>query len=307
MIVDNLCNSSEDTLNSIEEITGEKPDFYKVDLRDKEALGAIFQKYDFGWVIHFAWLKAVWESCEKPLEYFDNNLIGSIKLFECMELYNVKNIIFSSSATVYDGKNDIPFQEDQDLGTINPYGTTKLLIEKILEDMAKFSWFKVMNLRYFNPIGAHSSWLIGEDPEWLPNNLLPFIMKVANWDITKLEVFWNDYDTIDGTWVRDYIDVNDLIYGHILAYKKLETVSDSWVEVYNLGVGKGVSVLEMIEVAREVTWREIPYEIVWRREWDLWEVYCNGDRALKELWFSTRTPLIESLANSWKFIQQKST
>lgn len=303
VIVDNLYNSCLATVRNIWKILGYNPDFYELDLRDKKKLEGIFQKYNFDGVLHFAWLKAVWESCEKPLMYFDNNIIGSIVLFECMEKYSVKNIIFSSSATVYNPENIIPFSEKQAVwNTTNPYGTTKFLLEKILEDLAQFSWFNVVNLRYFNPIWAHPSGFIWEDPSWIPNNLLPYIIKVAGKELSQLQVFWWDYDTRDGTWVRDYIDVNDLIQGHLKAYQKLENWKTNGIfSTYNLWIGKGVSVLEMIDLFQHVTGQIIPYVITDRREGDLWEVYCNPEKAKKELWWEAHIPIEESLKNSWKF------
>jgi len=323
VIVDNFVNSSIETLDWIEKIIGYKPDFYEVDLRDKIKLEEVFKKYDFDWVIHFAWLKAVWESCEKPLEYFDNNLVWTIKLFEVMEKFNVKNIIFSSSATVYQSPLSISpdgieeatrWLKETDLtwNTSNPYWTTKLLTEHILIDLSKFSWFRVMNLRYFNPIWAHKSWFLGEDPEWLPNNLSPFIMKVASGELEKLKVFGGDYNTVDGTWVRDYIDVVDLIEGHLKAYEKISSLSNSlpkgeriaanwFFKVYNLWVGKWVSVLEMIKVAEKITWKKVKYKIVERREWDLAEVYCNPRKSKEELDWETKVSLEDSIKNSWRF------
>lgn len=313
VIIDNLWNSSIKVLDWINNIIGYKPDFYEVDLRDSEKLEEIFKKYKFDWVIHFAWLKSVWESCEKPLMYFDNNLIWSIRLFELMEKYWVKNIIFSSSATVYNLDLKSPFIEnDLVWNTTNPYWTTKFLIEKILEDLSKFSSFNVVNLRYFNPIWAHPSWIIWENPDWIPNNLLPFIMKVATWEIKKLQVFGDDYETIDWTWVRDYIDVNDLIEWHLLAYKKLtppsvpplpgEGSNKNWFfNVYNLWTWRWISVFEMIEASKKITWRDILYNVVERRNWDLAEVYCNPSKAENELWWKAKTSLDESLENSWRF------
>ena len=301
VIVDNLCNSSVATLDGIEKIIGYKPDFYNVDLRDKNALEEVFKKYDFDWVIHFAGLKAVWESCEKPLEYFDNNIVWSLKLFEVMEDFWVKNIIFSSSATVYDSSNFWKWEGVNEKwitwNTTNPYWTTKFILEQILIDLSKFSWFNVMNLRYFNPIWAHESWFLWEDPEWIPNNLMPFIMKVAKWDLNELKVFWNDYNTIDGTWVRDYIDVVDLIEWHLKAYENIS----KWFNTYNLWVGKWISVLEMIKKTEEIIWKKINYKIVDRRDWDLAEVYCNPEKSEKELWWKTKISLEESIKNSWRF------
>ncbi len=312
VIVDNLCNSSKDTLDWIEKILGYKPDFYKVDLRDKNSLEEVFKKYSFDWVIHFAWLKAVWESCEKPLEYFDNNLVGSIYLFELMNKYNVRNIIFSSSATVYNPDNTAPFSEINSTWiTTNTYWTTKLLTEKILEDLSKFCLFNVSNLRYFNPIWAHESWEIWEDPEWIPNNLLPYILKVARWDLKEVWVFWDDYDTVDGTGVRDYIDVVDLINWHLKAYENLTSPLapllqergkiDGFFETYNLWVGNWTSVLEMIKKVWKIVWKEIPYKIVERRSWDLATVYCDPTKAETELWWKAKIDMEESLRNSWKF------
>jgi UDP-glucose 4-epimerase len=301
VIVDNFINSSIKTLNWIEKIIWYKPDFFEVDLRDREKLENIFKKYNFDWVIHFAWLKAVWESCEKPLEYFDNNLVWSIYLFELMNKYNVKNIIFSSSATVYNQDNTVPFLEnDKTWTTTNTYWTTKLLTEKILEDLSKFSGFNVMNLRYFNPIWAHKSWFIWENPEWIPNNLLPYILKVARWELKEVWVFWDNYDTIDGTWVRDYIDVVDLIDGHLKAYNNI----CRWFNTYNLWVGKWISVLEMINKTSEVIWKDILYKIIDRRSWDLWEVYCDPKKSEKELLWKAKTSLGESLKNSWNFVNK---
>ncbi len=302
VIVDNLCNSNISTLDWIEKILGYKPDFFKIDLRDKNKLEEIFKKYNFDWVIHFAGLKAVWESCEKPNLYFDNNVNWSINLFSLMEKYWVKNIIFSSSATVYSQDNSLPLTEKSKLWTSNPYWTTKLLIENILEDLAHFSWFNVINLRYFNPIWAHESWFIWENPEGIPNNLLPFIMKVANWELDKLSIFGDDYDTVDWTWVRDYIDVVDLIDGHLKAYEFLNNLEFDWfVYNFNLWVWNWISVLEIIKETEKVIWKKINYEIVDRRDWDLAEVYCNPNKANNILWWKAKISLDESLKNSWRF------
>jgi UDP-glucose 4-epimerase len=320
VIVDNLSNSSLKSLDWIENILGYKPDFFEVDLRNKDLLEDVFKKYNFDWVFHFAWLKAVWESCNKPLEYFDNNIVWSLKLFELMEKYSVKNIIFSSSATVYDSWNFLSWLWVDETwitwNTTNPYWTTKYLLEQILLDLSKFSWFKVMNLRYFNPIWAHESWYLWEDPFGIPNNLLPFIMKVANSELRQLQVFWNDYDTVDGTGVRDYIDVVDLIDGHLKAYEKLSVIPLSQpfpprekgvvqFNVYNLWVGKWVSVLEMIREAEKIVWKKIEYKIVDRRSGDVAEVFCNPGKALQELWWKSETNLEDSLRNSWRFYNKK--
>jgi len=302
VIVDNFSNSSIYTLDWIKKVIWYKPDFFEVDLKNKDDLEEIFEKYNFDWVIHFAGLKAVWESCEKSTLYFDNNINWSNNLFLLMEKFWVKNIVFSSSATVYSSENISPLDENMTTWkTTNPYGTTKFILENILQDLAKFSWFRVMNLRYFNPIWAHSSWELWENSEWLPNNLLPFIMKVATWELEELKVFGWDYKTIDWTGVRDYIDVVDLIDWHLKAYENIS----SWFQVYNLWVWKWVSVLEMISEIEKIIWKKINYKIVERRAWDLAEVYCNPEKALKELWWKTRISLKESLENSWKFYNKK--
>ncbi|MDD3645915.1 MAG: UDP-glucose 4-epimerase GalE [Candidatus Gracilibacteria bacterium] len=325
VIVDNLSNSSLKTIDGIEKIIGYRPDFFEVDLRDKTKLEDVFRKYDFDGVVHFAGLKAVGESCEKPLEYFDNNIVGSIRLFELMKDYGVRNIIFSSSATVYTSPQPSPLKEREQAqsgikedfvtgNTSNPYGTTKFLLEVILTDLSKFAGFNVINLRYFNPIGAHESGYIGEDPDGIPNNLLPYIMKVATGELKKLRVFGDDYDTVDGTGVRDYIDVVDLIDGHLKAYELLENIplsnfppegeriaTKGFIDNFNLGVGRGVSVLEMVEAAKKVTGKDITYEIAPRREGDLGEVYCNPSKAKSILDWEATTSLEDSLRNSWKF------
>lgn len=317
VIVDNWINSSITTLDWIEKIIWYKPDFFAVDIRNKESLKEVFKKYNFDGVLHFAGLKAVWESCQKPLEYFDNNVTGSLVLFELMQEFGVKNIIFSSSATVYKTKEVVSWFTEQDpvWECSNPYGTTKFLLENILKDLAIFSGFQVMNLRYFNPIWAHESWYIWENPNGLPNNLLPYVMKVAQWELSELKVFWDDYDTIDGTWVRDYIDVCDLIDGHLKAYEKIthpnlplklmEGIKSWTFEVYNLWTGKWVSVLEIIKTVEKITEKEVKYQICERRPWDLGEVYCNPTKALLELHWKTVTSLEESIKNMWKFYNNK--
>ncbi|MDD3144493.1 MAG: UDP-glucose 4-epimerase GalE [Candidatus Gracilibacteria bacterium] len=308
VIVDNLDNSCLSTYKNIGNILGYKPDFYEIDLRDKDKLEDVFKKYKFDGVLHFAGLKAVGESCEKPLHYFDNNIVGSLRLFELMQDYGVKNIIFSSSATVYDGiiyENETfsgALETDQTGNTSNPYGTTKFLLETILTDLSKFSGFNVINLRYFNPVGAHNSGLIGENPDGIPNNLLPFIMKVATGELPYLNVYGDDYETIDGSGVRDYIDVVDLIDGHLKAYDLLENLDFSgFIDTFNLGVGKGISVFEMIEASRKATGKDITFKIAPRRAGDLASVYCNPSKAKHILDWTAKTSLEDSLKNSWKF------
>ncbi len=308
VIIDNLSNSSLNSLIWIEKILGYKPDFFKTDLKNIIDLDKIFQKYNFELVVHFAWLKSVWESCKSPLDYHNNNIIWSIHLFELIQKFYVKNIIFSSSATVYKPlieENRWFSENDLVWDCINPYWTTKFVLEQILKDLANYEWFKVMNLRYFNPIWAHKTWYIWEDSNWIPNNLLPYIMKVLSWELPYLNVFWDDYNTKDWTWVRDYIDVNDLIDGHLSAYNKItqKLKSDEWFfETYNLWTWKWVSVLDMIKTTEKVTQKKVLYKVVWRRAWDLAEVYCNALKAEQDLNWKAKISLEESLKNSYNFI-----
>lgn len=304
VIVDNLVNSSKKTLDGIKNILGYTPDFFEVDLRNKQKLKEVFEKYDFDWVIHFAWLKAVWESCQEPMKYFDNNINWSLVLFELMKDFWVKNIIFSSSATVYKEKNDWTWYTEIDpvWDCINPYGTTKFLIENILSDLSKFAHFNVVNLRYFNPIWAHNSWFIWENPNGIPNNLLPYVMKVATWELKEVSVFGDDYDTTDWTWVRDYIDVVDLIDWHLKAYEFLEKNKIKWFfETFNLWTGLWTSVLEIINSVSKVTQKNIAYKIVDRRPGDLAKVYCNPEKAGKILNWKAEVSLEKSIENMWRF------
>ena len=301
VIIDNLSNSSQDVLSGIKKILGYTPEFYEGDIRDKPFLERLFEKYSFDGVIHFAWLKAVGESCKNIALYHENNIYGSMILFEIMQKFSVKKIVFSSSATVYRSDNISPLTEDMALGSSNPYGTTKLVIEKLLEDYASHAYWSVMNLRYFNPIGAHPSGYIWELHQGIPNNLLPYILDVAFGLREKVYIYGNDYDTIDGTGVRDYIDVNDLINAHIKSYEKLT----SWFFSYNIWTGNGVSVLEMIEAVEKVSHKSIPYEIISRRVGDLPCVIAWSDKVIEELsWFPERS-LWESIESSWKFIITK--
>lgn len=303
IIVDNLDNSCLSTYRRIWKLLWKKPKFYEVDIRDFNWLDKIFSEHKIDWVIHFAWLKAVWESCEMPLLYFDNNIIWSIKLFEVMQKHSVKNLIFSSSATVYNLDNPLPYTEwDPSWKTSNPYWTTKYIIERIMQDLSKFSSFNVINLRYFNPIWAHPSGLIWEAPDWIPNNIFPYIMKVISWELEKISIFGNDYDTVDWTWVRDYIDINDLINGHIKAYDRLKNLEKIWVyEDYNLWVWKWVSVLELIKACENVIWKKIPYVFTDRRGWDLAIFYCNPEKANRVLSWKASTSIEDSVRNSLKF------
>lgn len=299
VIIDNLSNSSRESLNGIQKILWYTPDFYECDICNQEELRNIFQKYSFDGVIHFAGLKAVGESCEEVGLYHSNNVWGSITLFWVMQEFWVHKIVFSSSATVYSPENISPLREDMSLATTNPYGTTKLIIEKLLEDYTKHTNWRVVNLRYFNPIGAHPSWYIGEVPSGVPNNLLPYILDVASGKREKVRVFGDDYDTPDGTWVRDYIDVCDLVDAHILAYKHLDNAKFG---VYNIGTGTGTSVFEMINIVRGVTGKSVPYEVAGRRSGDIASVYCDPSLAQETMEFTAKTGIQESVNNGWKFI-----
>ena len=279
IIVDNLKNSKKCVLDRIETITGKRPAFYCVDLLDPEALDRVFDENgDISAVIHFAGLKAVGESVEKPLLYYHNNLTGTFHLLECMEKHSVNRIVFSSSATVYGMPKSVPISEDFPLSTTNPYGETKLMIERILKDAchARAS-LSACVLRYFNPIGAHESGLIGEDPRGIPNNLLPYVAKVAAGKLPCLRVFGNDYPTKDGTGVRDYIHVVDLALAHLCALDRTEKANG--IEYYNIGTGTGYSVLEIVKAFGKAWGSEIPYEIAARRSGDIAECYANPAKA----------------------------
>lgn len=307
IIIDNFINSSYESLKNIEKITKKQPKFYEVDLLDKMLLEKVFLENKIDFVIHFAWLKSVWESSIKPFLYYENNIIWSLNLFQIMEKYNVKDIIFSSTATVYSPKNKSPLTEGAIIWeTTNPYSTTKFIIEQILIDLSKTSGFRVVNLRYFNPIWAHNSWLIWEDPKWIPNNLLPFIMKVVSKELPEIKVFWGDYDTLDWTWVRDYIHVVDLVNWHFKAYKFFEHQDkNGFFEVFNLWTWKWTSVLEIINITKKVTWSEVPYSVVSRREGDLASFYCNPEKAKKILNWEAKYTLEDAIKDSLNFINNK--
>jgi len=303
LILDNLSNATEEVIEKIERISGKKLHFYKGDLRNTEDVEKVFRAHTIDAVIHFAGAKAVGESCEKPYYYYENNILWSVNLFECMEQHGVKDIIFSSSATVYNPLSTPPFSEESPTGnTTNPYGTTKFIIENILRDLALHKDFRVMNLRYFNPIWAHSSWLIGENPNDIPNNLLPYIMKVASGELEQIQVFGDDYDTIDGTGVRDYIHVMDLAEWHVAALKYMEKTAGSIFENINLGTGNGTSVLEMIEYANTATAQTLAYKMVERRSGDIASAYCNPEKAEKLLEWKAQKSVSEWVQDSWNFI-----
>ena len=301
IIVDNLVNSKPEVLNRIEKITGKRPLFYEYDVRDEANLDKIFEKHDIFAVIHFAGLKSVGESVQKPQLYFDNNIGSTEVLLKVMEKHGCKNIVFSSSATVYGNPERVPIFEEDKLGpTTNPYGETKLRIEYLLKDVAKKdkNW-NIVLLRYFNPIGAHKSGLIGEDPQGIPNNLMPYITQVAVGKLNQLKVFGSDYDTPDGTGVRDYIHVDDLAHGHILALKKIE--EKPGLLIYNLGTGKGTSVLELVHAFEEANNIKINYAIVDRRPGDIAECYANADKAYREMGFKCTRSIVDACRDSWNW------
>lgn len=300
VIVDDYSNAKPEVLNRLKEITGKDVPFHEVNITDKEALRDVFEQHDLEAVIHFAGFKAVGESVAQPLKYYSNNIHGTIVLMELMNEYDVKKIVFSSSATVYGMTNEAPFTEDMPLSTTNPYGTTKMYIEQIIQDqfIADGSWSAAL-LRYFNPIGAHESGRIGEDPNDIPNNLMPFITQVAVGKREKLSVFGDDYDTHDGTGVRDYIHVVDLAKGHIRA---LEKVLDSeGVEAYNLGTGTGYSVLDVVKAFESANDVEIPYEIVERRPGDIATSYASSAKAKSELNWEATLGIEEMCRDSWNW------
>lgn len=300
VIVDNLVNSKRDVLEKIKKITGKCVTFYEYDLCDMEKLDSIFKKESISAVIHFAGLKAVGESVSIPLKYYQNNLTGTINLLLCMQKYNVKKIIFSSSATVYGNPNTLPIKEDFPLSTTNPYGTTKLMIETILKDLYQSdNSFDITILRYFNPIGAHKSGLLGEDPNGIPNNLMPYIVKVATGKLPVLNIFGDDYKTVDGTGVRDYIHVLDLSYGHMLALKNKKT----GLKIYNLGTGKGTSVLELVTMFETVNKVKINKKIVGRREGDIDACYASCSLAERELGFKCRYTLEDMCLDSYNYVK----
>lgn len=300
-VVDDLSNSSSKAVDRIKKITGREFPFYQEDVNDINALDKIFKENKPDAVIHFAGFKAVGESVEKPLEYYENNIGSTLTLCRVMAENGVKNIIFSSSATVYGDPKEIPITEECPKGICtNPYGWTKWMIEQMLIDMAKANDdMKVTLLRYFNPIGAHKSGLIGEDPKGIPNNLLPYVAQVAVGKLPKINVFGNDYDTPDGTGVRDYIHVSDLARGHVLALKHME--KQSGVEIYNLGTGKGYSVLEVIKAFEKACGKELPYEIKPRRSGDIACCYCNPAKAEKALGFKAEFGIDDMCRDSWNW------
>ncbi|NOQ13604.1 MAG: UDP-glucose 4-epimerase GalE [Methyloprofundus sp.] len=310
IVIDNLSNSKSESLTRVEKITAKSLTFIQADIRDKQALSDIFTTHDIYAVMHFAGLKAVGESCLQPIRYYQNNVYGTLVLTEVMEEFGVKKIIFSSSATVYGEPDTVKYSEDLPVyGATNPYGKSKAMIEEILKDLAQADTlsnasnpWEIILLRYFNPIGAHISGLIGEDPNGIPNNLIPYVSQVAVGKLEQLSVFGGDYPTIDGTGVRDYIHVVDLVKGHLRALDSLGSISGC--KAYNLGAGKGYSVLEIIAAFERITGQTIPYEIVDRRTGDIAENYADPSLALRELSWQTEKKLDDMVADTWRWQSQ---
>lgn len=301
VIIDNLCNSSKEAVKRVEEITAKKIDFYEADIADRDVLETIFTKNTIDAVIHFAGLKAVGESVQKPLEYYINNISGTLVLCDVMRKHGCKNLVFSSSATVYGNPASLPIKEDFPLGPVtNPYGRTKLMQEEIFRDfyVADKEW-NILLLRYFNPIGAHESGKIGEDPNGIPNNLMPYVAKVAAGKLPKVHVFGDDYNTQDGTGVRDYIHVVDLAKGHVKAVEKLK--EKPGVKAYNLGTGVGYSVLDVIHNFEKACGHEIPYEIDPRRAGDIDACYADATKAKEELGWTAQYGMDKMCEDSWRW------
>lgn len=302
VIADNLCNSNVNVLDKIEKITGKRPMFYQISVQDREELERIFSEHTFDAVIHFAGLKAVGESCQIPLKYYRNNLDSTLSLLETMQAHGCKRIVFSSSATVYGPENPVPYEENMpsNLAT-NPYGWTKSMIEQILRDLAAADpEFSAVLLRYFNPIGAHESGLIGDDPNGIPNNLMPYVARVAAGKLEKLTVFGDDYDTPDGTCLRDYIHVVDLAKGHLCALEYCQ--SHTGAEAINLGTGNGVSVLELVSAFKQASGVDVPFVIGSRRDGDLPRCWANADKAEKLLGWKAEKTVEQMCRDSWNFI-----
>jgi UDP-glucose 4-epimerase len=310
VVVDNLSNSKLESLKRVEQITGKALQFYQADIRDKAALSEIFAKESIATVIHFAGLKAVGESCQQPLNYYDNNVYGALVLLEAMTEANVKQLVFSSSATVYQPSATGQYSEALPLGAINPYGRSKVMIEDILRDVSAVDaikptatpW-KIALLRYFNPIGAHESGMMGEDPNGIPNNLMPYVLQVAIGKLQQLSVFGNDYPTPDGTGIRDYIHVVDLVKGHIKAIEAIEsdTFKVGGCNAYNLGTGKGYSVLDIVNTFEKVTGRKVNYKFAPKRAGDLAESFANPKLAAKELNWTADKNLEDMIVDAWNW------
>ena len=301
-ILDNLFNSKITVLDKIEAITGVKPVFYKVDLCDKNAVDEVIEKGEYDVVIHFAGLKAVGESVEKPLKYYENNIGGTVNLLEVMKKHDVKKIVFSSSATVYGDQDGVKLTEEMQagVGITNPYGQTKYMIEQILKDLSVADKeFEITILRYFNPVGAHESGLIGEDPNDIPNNLMPIVMKVSTGEIAELSIFGDDYDTPDGTGMRDFIHVVDLARGHVAAIEKM----NPGVVVYNLGTGEATSVMEMVKAFEKTSGKKLPYKITARRPGDLAKVFADPSKAERELGWKAELTIADAMRDTINYLE----
>ena len=301
-ILDNLVNSKITVLDNIEKISNVKPKFYFVDLLDKENLDKTFKKNHFDLVIHFAGLKSVSESIEQPLRYYENNIGGTINLLEVMKKYNCKRLVFSSSATVYGNQDGVKLTEDSQtgIGITNPYGETKFMIEQILQDLAVADPdFKITILRYFNPVGSHESGLLGEDPNDIPNNLMPYIMKVSTGELAKLSVYGDDYNTPDGTAMRDFIHVVDLARGHVAAIDRQK----NGVQIYNLGTGKATSVMEMVKAFEKAAGKPLPYKIAGRRPGDLAVVFAGAEKAEKELGWKAELTIEDAMRDTINYLK----
>lgn len=301
VVVDNLSNSSREGLRRVEQITQKAVDFEEIDIRDTDALSHVFEHYDIQSVLHFAGHKAVGESVAKPLQYYDNNFTGTLSLCEVMQRFNVYELIFSSSATVYGSTTQCPISESAPIGaTTNPYGSSKYMVERMLMDLAKSDpQWRIATLRYFNPVGAHPSGQLGEDPNGVPNNLVPFVSQVAVGKLSEVKVFGNDYNTADGTGVRDYIHVVDLALGHIAALQYME--EHEGFEAFNLGTGRGHSVLNIISAFEKYSGQKIPFRIVERRSGDIAECFANPNKAKNILNWSAERDLKEMMEDTWRW------
>ncbi len=300
IVVDNLSNSSLESIKRVEKITNQSIPFFKIDVREKSELDKIFKINKIDAVIHFAGLKSVSESIKEPINYYDNNIVSTLVLLDIMKKYDVKKLVFSSSATIYGIPSKLPLSEKSRIGVgiTNPYGQTKFIIEQILKDSAKAdNSMEISILRYFNPIGAHESGIIGEDPNDIPNNLLPYISQVAIGKLEKVNVFGDDYDTHDGTGIRDYIHVVDLAKGHVASLNKIKP----GISIYNLGTGKGTSVLELIEAFRKASGKKIPYQIVPRRAGDISVCYASAKKAQKEIGWQAKKTIKQACIDSWRW------
>ncbi len=305
IIVDNLSNSKIEVIDKIKQITGKNVKFYELDYLDKKGLEKVFEENKIEAVLNFAGFKAVGESVEKPIEYYHNNISGCLVLLDIMKKYNCKKFIFSSSATVYGEPETMPITEEFPTGgTTNPYGTTKLFIEQILKDLYKSdNTWDICILRYFNPVGSHESGLIGEEPKGIPNNLMPYVARVASGQLKELSVFGNDYDTHDGTGVRDYIHVVDLAKGHVLALNKLDK-EEKGLSIYNLGTGTGYSVLDMVKAFEQANNKKVPYKIAPRRAGDIEKCYADAEKAKKELGWIAEKTLEDMCKDTWNYIEK---